>query len=317
MPNGERIQFGPNVNFIFETHNLKFASPATVSRMGMIFLSDETIDIPALVNAWILRLPEKKRLGMTEWINSYFYKSLEWIIGHVELAVEVSRVGLVLNGLSHLGAVSTTSGFLNNLVRGFGSNLLHLGRAAYAKELYSWASERTLDPKKLLNYYVDEKGNYAEYQLKVPTQLDRASILDPDRLPVIETIDVQQAIDVIHPWLKNGESFVLIGDEGAGKHMLLRHCFGKERSISVITIHCSSQTRSLHILQRIQQTCIGMSTNTGRVLRPKDSEKLVMYLKDINLPAPDKYETVELVQFLQQLLIYRGFYDSNLEWVVS
>ena len=38
MPSGERIQFGPNVNFIFETHDLKFASPATVSRMGMIFL---------------------------------------------------------------------------------------------------------------------------------------------------------------------------------------------------------------------------------------------------------------------------------------
>jgi dynein heavy chain 2 len=284
--------------------------------MGMIFLSDETIDIPALVKAWILKLPEKKQPSMTEWINSFFYKSLQWITQNAELAVDVSRVGLVLNGLSHLTAVSTTAGFLNNLIRGFGSNLFEVGRAAYAKELYSWGNERSLDPKKLLNYYIDEKGNYAEYQLKVPTHLDRQSILDPDRLPVIETVDVQQAIDVIHPWLKNGESFVLIGQEGSGKHMLLRHCFSKERSISVITIHCSSQTRSLHILQRIQQTCIGMSTNTGRVLRPKDSEKLVIYLKDINLPAPDKYETVELVQFLQQLLIYRGFYDSNLEWVV-
>ena len=31
IPNGERIQFGPNVNFIFETRNLTYASPATVS----------------------------------------------------------------------------------------------------------------------------------------------------------------------------------------------------------------------------------------------------------------------------------------------
>jgi dynein heavy chain 2 len=38
MPSGERIQFGPNVNFLFETHNLSCASPATISRMGMIFL---------------------------------------------------------------------------------------------------------------------------------------------------------------------------------------------------------------------------------------------------------------------------------------
>ena len=38
MPSGERIQFGPNVNFLFETHDLSSASPATISRMGMIFL---------------------------------------------------------------------------------------------------------------------------------------------------------------------------------------------------------------------------------------------------------------------------------------
>jgi len=38
LPSGWRIQFGPNVNFMFETHDLSFASPATISRMGMIFL---------------------------------------------------------------------------------------------------------------------------------------------------------------------------------------------------------------------------------------------------------------------------------------
>ena len=37
MASGERIKFGPNVNFIFETHDLTYASPATVSRMGVIY----------------------------------------------------------------------------------------------------------------------------------------------------------------------------------------------------------------------------------------------------------------------------------------
>ena len=36
LPNGERISFGPNVNFLFETHDLRYASPATVSRMGKL-----------------------------------------------------------------------------------------------------------------------------------------------------------------------------------------------------------------------------------------------------------------------------------------
>ena len=45
LPNGERISFGDNVNFIFETNDLRFASPATVSRLGMIFLSEEDVDV--------------------------------------------------------------------------------------------------------------------------------------------------------------------------------------------------------------------------------------------------------------------------------
>ena len=38
LPSGWRIQFGPNVNFIFETHDLSFASPATVSRFACLLL---------------------------------------------------------------------------------------------------------------------------------------------------------------------------------------------------------------------------------------------------------------------------------------
>ena len=37
MASGERIQFGPNINFIFETHDLTYASPATISRMGVVY----------------------------------------------------------------------------------------------------------------------------------------------------------------------------------------------------------------------------------------------------------------------------------------
>ena len=52
LPTGERISFGDNVNFIFETHDLKFASPATVSRMGMIYLNDDDVNISSLVSKW-------------------------------------------------------------------------------------------------------------------------------------------------------------------------------------------------------------------------------------------------------------------------
>lgn len=85
------------------------------------------------------------------------------------------------------------------------------------------------------------------------------------------------------------------------RRMLLRYAFSQLRSTEIATVHCSAQTTSRHLLQKLSQTCMVISTNTGRVYRPKDCERLVLYLKDINLPKLDKWGTSTLVAFLQQV----------------
>lgn len=83
--------------------------------------------------------------------------------------------------------------------------------------------------------------------------------------------------------------------------LLLRSCFEQLRSTHVAVIHCSAQSSPKHVLQKLQQMCMVISTNTGRVYRPKDCERLVLYLKDLNLPKPDKWGTSQLIAFLQQV----------------
>lgn len=83
--------------------------------------------------------------------------------------------------------------------------------------------------------------------------------------------------------------------------MLLRYALSRLRSTQVAVVHCSAQTSSRQVLQKLGQTCMLLSCNTGRVFRPKDCENLVLYLKDINLPKPDKWGTSNLITFLQQV----------------
>ena len=83
--------------------------------------------------------------------------------------------------------------------------------------------------------------------------------------------------------------------------MLLRYAFSRLRSTQVAVVHCSAQTTSRHVLQKLLQTCLLLSSNTGRAYRPKDCESLVLYLKDINLPKPDKWGTSNIIAFLQQV----------------
>jgi dynein heavy chain 2 len=84
LPNGERISFGDNVNFIFESDNLRFASPATVSRMGMIFLSEEDVNVSRLIHTWVKKQNEDMQNKIDAWMDEIFYKALDWVIYNIK-----------------------------------------------------------------------------------------------------------------------------------------------------------------------------------------------------------------------------------------
>lgn len=53
----------------------------------------------------------------------------------------------------------------------------------------------------------------------------------------------------------------------------------------------------------------------GRQRCQPAGEYLVLFLKDLNLPKPDKYASTQLHCFLQQLILYDGYYAPSLEWI--
>ena len=111
------------------------------------------------------------------------------------------------------------------------------------------------------------------------------------------------------------EPFILVGPEGCGKTLLLRSMFQDLKSASVSTIHCSAQTQAKHVVEKLMTMCSQFTTNKGRVLRPKEGDRLILFLKDLNLPKADIYDTIQLIAFLQQLVSYKGFHDDNLDWI--
>ncbi|ANB15356.1 dynein heavy chain [Sugiyamaella lignohabitans] len=56
LPNGERIELLANVRLIFEVENLKYATPATISRCGMIWYGDDIVNASMYFQSELHRL---------------------------------------------------------------------------------------------------------------------------------------------------------------------------------------------------------------------------------------------------------------------
>jgi dynein heavy chain 2 len=95
---------------------------------------------------------------------------------------------------------------------------------------------------------------------------------------VIPTVAVQRSLAVMAPWVESMAPFILVGPEGCGKDMVIRHAFGQRRSTTVTTLNCNAQTTAQDVVSKVAQTCSLFSGPDGRVYRPRDSERLVLYV---------------------------------------
>lgn len=60
LANGDRIPMTDNVKLIFEVEDLRNASPATVSRAGIIYVSDSDLDWQPVMESRLKKLPSTR-----------------------------------------------------------------------------------------------------------------------------------------------------------------------------------------------------------------------------------------------------------------
>ncbi|KAK6729949.1 hypothetical protein RB195_006788 [Necator americanus] len=313
MPSGERIQFGSNVNFLFETDSLQFASPATVSRMGMIFISEEDISAKEVVAKWT-RTMSDEHADLPDWIEEHFFRCYDWCLD-AGLTNGLGKIAALENGLSHLRGSKSLQMFLVGLYRGLSSVIDSTKRRDLATIVFQGIVLPDMENPDLV-YYDSRSESLMRYQDDVGMGV-KLDDLKRDTKPFILTASAQSNRDTVLSWLSNSNRhpFVVVGPDGCGKEELLKHCFSEDSQSQLAIVHCTAQTQASAILQCLLQHCVQTSSASGRVLRPKDRPQLILYLKGLNLPAPDKYGTSEMLAFLHQLLTYQGYYDEHLDWI--
>lgn len=61
LNSGQILTLTPQMTMMFEVEDLAVASPATVSRCGMVYMEPESIGIQPLIESWTKILPEQMK----------------------------------------------------------------------------------------------------------------------------------------------------------------------------------------------------------------------------------------------------------------
>ena len=71
LPNGDRFPMAENVKLIFEVENLNNASPATVSRCGIVYVSLKDLGYKAILKTWYNQRKRKDASVIYELLLKY------------------------------------------------------------------------------------------------------------------------------------------------------------------------------------------------------------------------------------------------------
>lgn len=103
LANGDRVPMTDNVRILFEVQDLRNASPATVSRAGIVYVSDTDLGHEPIVEAWMLSRSKDEEKGLRELYDKFISTpdTFDWLMKNTENCMNATRAHLMSN-LLHL-----------------------------------------------------------------------------------------------------------------------------------------------------------------------------------------------------------------------
>src|ERR1700733_13336736 len=79
LNSGQILMLTPYMTMMFEVEDLAVASPATVSRCGMVYMEPVSLGTQPLIDSWLIQLPEgmRKRKMFLHALKEFFSKYLD------------------------------------------------------------------------------------------------------------------------------------------------------------------------------------------------------------------------------------------------
>ncbi|EKX36467.1 hypothetical protein GUITHDRAFT_97557 [Guillardia theta CCMP2712] len=326
--NGERIALPPMVKCLFEVEDLAVASPATVSRAGMIYFDLSGLGWRSYTDSWLESKKGKEEDAemvplISNLIDKYIDKILENKKHNVTELIPLSPLNTVISLTKLFDALSTKA---NGIVPG--SDTLAKMTEMWFIYCLAWSlgagadenGRRKLDvcireidaqlPGKntVYDYFVDvHKVQWSPWEEKVTAKQWRPTADTPFFKLIVPTIDSIRNTSLLDVLIREHRDVIITGPVGCGKTTIIQQCLAQlPESMTDLNIQFSAQTSSNRVQETIEAS---VEKRTKDTYAPPANKKMIIFIDDMNMPQKDTFGSMPPLELLKMWLEYGFWYD--------
>ncbi|OXB65796.1 hypothetical protein ASZ78_008863, partial [Callipepla squamata] len=153
LANGDRIPMSPTCKLLFEVHNIENASPATVSRMGMVYISSSALGWRPILKAWL----KKRSPQEAEVLQSLYDRIFEPAYTYMKLNLNPKMELLECNYI--MQSINLLEGLIPSKEEGGLSSISHLHKLFCFGIMWSLGALLELDCRDKLEAFIRAHDN--------------------------------------------------------------------------------------------------------------------------------------------------------------
>ncbi|XP_021031708.1 dynein heavy chain 2, axonemal [Mus caroli] len=322
--NGERIAMPEQVSLLFEVENLAVASPATVSRCGMVYTDYVDLGWKPYVQSWLEKRPKTEVEPLQRMFEKFINKILSFKKDNCNELVPVPEYSGIISLCKLYTVLATPENGVNpadtenysfmvemtfvfSMIWSVCASVDEDGRKkidSYLREIEgSFPNKDTV-----YEYYVNPKmRTWTSFEEKLPK-----SWRYPPNAPfykiMVPTVDTVRYNYLVSTLVANQNPVLLVGPVGTGKTSIAQSVLQSLPSSqwSVLVVNMSAQTTSNNVQSIIESR---VEKRTKGVYVPFGGKSMITFMDDLNMPAKDMFGSQPPLELIRLWIDYGFWYD--------
>ncbi|XP_038058161.1 dynein heavy chain 6, axonemal-like isoform X2 [Patiria miniata] len=335
LANSERIKLSNSIHMVFEVQDLAVASPATVSRCGMVYIDPGELKWMPYVQTWITQFKGKVKEETFNYIlelfQTYVEDGLKFVtkkciqaINQVDIS-KVNTLCCLLEALVFKGSIDLKmeTNRLHSLICttfvfcylwSIGGNLVEgcwdLFDTFVRNQFEDNGDAKLNTSGDLWSCYIDfDTKRMDMWEKIIPTfKYDPEQPFFDMLVPTMDTVRFGYLMEKL---LSVNRSVLFTGTTGVGKSVIARGLLdGISEKVNYVPVYInfSAQTTSIRTQEIIEGK---LEKKRKTILGAPAGKRIIIFVDDLNMPKLDTYGSQPPIELLRQYQDFRGVYDRE------